>query len=44
MKTERAPHFGDNLNTLREHARNESADLVYLQPLSDSARDDTFPS
>lgn len=32
-------YFGDNLHVLREHARDESVDLVYLDPPFNSKRD-----
>ena len=34
-----ALYFGDNLDVLREHIRDESVDLVYLDPPFNSARD-----
>jgi len=35
----RALYFGDNLHILREHIRDESVDLVYLDPPFNSKRD-----
>ena len=35
----RALYFGDNLDILREHVRDESVDLVYLDPPFNSKRD-----
>ncbi|MCL2830485.1 MAG: site-specific DNA-methyltransferase, partial [Betaproteobacteria bacterium] len=32
-------YFGDNLDVLREHVRDESVDLVYLDPPFNSTRD-----
>ena len=32
-------YFGDNLDVLREHAKDESVDLIYLDPPFNSARD-----
>jgi DNA modification methylase len=31
--------FGDNLNVLREHIKDESVDLIYLDPPFNSKRD-----
>ena len=35
----RSLYFGDNLDILREHVRDESVDLVYLDPPFNSKRD-----
>ena len=32
-------YFGDNLNVLREHIKDESVDLIYLDPPFNSKRD-----
>jgi site-specific DNA-methyltransferase (adenine-specific) len=32
-------YFGDNLSVLREHLKNESVDLIYLDPPFNSKRD-----
>ncbi len=39
MPAMRALYFGDNLHILREHIRDESVDLVYLDPPFNSKRD-----
>ena len=32
-------YYGDNLQILREHIKDESIDLIYLDPLFNSKRD-----
>jgi site-specific DNA-methyltransferase (adenine-specific) len=32
-------YFGDNLDILREHIKNETVDLIYLDPPFNSKRD-----
>ena len=32
-------YYGDNLTVLREHSKDESVDLIYLDPLFNSRQD-----